>query len=74
MNRIIELRKSYNRLLSLNSELMSERGKLSALASKVLGYEVVADLCNGDEIEFRRILPDGSPDTNDYIRIEGIIK
>ena len=74
MDKITELRKSYNRVSRLNSEITNELGKLSALASAILGYEVVADLCNGDEVEFRRVLPNGSPDTNDCIRIEGIIK
>lgn len=74
MNKIAELRKSYNRVERLNSEIINERGKLSALASEMLGYDVVADLCNGDEIEFRRMLPDGTPDNDDCIRIEDIIK
>lgn len=68
-----ELKRSYNRVSKLNSELIIELGSLSALASKLLGYDVVADLCNGDEIEFRRVLSDGRPDSDDCIRIEDLL-
>lgn len=68
-----ELLNSYNHISKLNDELITELGKLGSIASDILGYEVVADLCNGNEIEFRKMMPDGRPDHKDSIRIEGIL-
>lgn len=42
--------------------------RLGEAASDILGYEVKADLCGGDEIEFR--LPDDAFST---IRIEDVL-
>ena len=62
-----------NKVLSLNIELSSKLQVLAHAASERLGYDVVADLCNGAEIEFRRIMDDGVPDTNSCILLEDIL-
>ena len=54
-------------------QLQSALGQLGAAASDILGYEVVADLCNGEEIEFREVCDNGVADTFSCIRIEEII-
>ena len=56
--------------VSLNAAL----GHLAALASEVLGREVVADLCGGDEIEFRSVNNSGVADAFDTILIEDILR
>ena len=60
-------------VLSLSIELSSTLQKLAHVASERLGYDVVADLCNGAEIEFRRITDDGVADSDSCIRLEEIL-
>ena len=48
--------------------------QLAIAASEVLGYEVVADICEGEEIEFRRVAEDGVADAFSCIRMEEIIE
>lgn len=62
-----------NKVLSLNIDLSSKLQDLARAASERLGYDVVADLCNGAEIEFRRIMDDGVPDTNSCILLEDVL-
>ena len=62
-----------NKVLSLNIDLSSKLQELGRAASERLGYDVVADLCNGGEIEFRRVMGDGVPDTDDCILLEDIL-
>ena len=62
-----------NQVLSLNIDLSSKLQELARAASARLGYDVVADLCNGAEIEFRRIMDDGVPDTDSCILLEDIL-
>ena len=57
----------------LSSELISALEKLSAMASEVLGYEVSADICNGNEIEFRPVGKNDRPDAFETIMIETVI-
>ena len=47
---------------------------LGSKASEILGYEVKADICNGEEIEFRKMSEDGYVDADSCIRMEEIIK
>ena len=61
------------KVLSLNIDLSSKLQELGRAASERLGYDVVADLCNGGEIEFRRVMGDGVPDTDDCILLEDIL-
>lgn len=62
-----------NKILSISSDLTSKLQELARIASEKLGYDVVADLCNGGEIEFRRIMDDGVPDTDSCILLEDIL-
>jgi hypothetical protein len=50
---------------------------LASMASEVLGYEVVADICNGEEIEFRTVMDDSVANVANSdvaIRMEDIIE
>jgi len=54
-------------------EHMNALGNLGKIASEILGFEVIADNCSGNEIEFRKVLNDGVPDSYSTIRLEEII-
>ncbi len=62
-----------DKALSLSIELSDKLQNLARAASERLGYDVVADLCNGAEIEFRRVMDDGVPDTDSCIYLEDIL-
>lgn len=62
-----------NKVLSLSIKLSSKLQELSHAASARLGYDIAADLCNGGEIEFRRVMDDGVPDANSRILLEDIL-
>lgn len=62
-----------NKVLSLSIELSNKLQALARAASERLGYDVVADLCNGAEIEFRRVMDDGMPDTDSCIYLEDVL-
>lgn len=57
-----------------SNDLTSALGALASMASEVLGYEVVADICNGNEIEFRTIMDDSVANNDVAIRMEDIIE
>ena len=63
----------YSICLRLSIRLSNKLQELAHAASERLGYDVVADLCKGGEIEFRRIKEDGVPDSNSCILIEDIL-
>lgn len=67
---IIELN---NKILSMSVDLTSKLQILANVVSERLGYDVIADLCNGYEIEFRRIMGDGVPDDDSCILLEEIL-
>lgn len=56
-----------------SNSLTSALEVLASMASEVLGYEVVADICNGNEIEFRTIINDSVANNDVAIRIGDII-
>ena len=68
--KILDLEK---KVLGTFIQLQSALGQLGAAASEILGYEVVADICNGNEIEFREVGDNGVEDAFSCIRIEEII-
>lgn len=68
--KILDLEK---KVLDASAHLDSALGQLGAAASEILGYEVVADICNGDEIEFREVGDNGVEDAFSCIRIEEVI-
>lgn len=57
-----------------SNSLMSALEALASMASEVLGYEVVADICNGEEIEFRTVMNDSVANDDVAIRMEDIIE
>lgn len=68
-----QLIKLSNDVLSLNIDLSNKLQELARAASERLGYDVIADLCNGSEIEFRVIKYDDVADTDSCIRLEDIL-
>lgn len=68
-----QLRRLVNNVYAASDKLISALSKLSQAASTVLGYEVVADICAGKEIEFRKVDESGVAVWDDCIRIEEII-
>lgn len=57
----------------LSNELTGALEELGAMASEALGYEVIADLCHGNEIEFRPVGENDRPDAFETIMIETVI-
>ena len=74
MNKIQQLKKAEEKVLDASTKLSFALGHLSSIASEIYGEELQADLCNGDEIEFRRIDEHGFVDDFDCIRIEDLEK
>lgn len=64
--------KALNAARKAENTLNAKLGVLALLASEILGYEVVADLCSEANIEFRRVEKDGVADF-DNIRIEDVL-
>ena len=54
-------------------QLSFELSKLGSMASVALGYDVECDVCNGDEIEFRKIEEDGVANSASHIYPEDIL-
>lgn len=51
-----QLLKQYDKCLEYSNKLQNEIEKLSVLASKFAGEDIIADMCSGaDEIEFRKM-------------------
>lgn len=65
----ISLKKQYEKCLKASNNLETELQVLSRIASDVYGQELKADICPGDEIEFRPI-----DDEFICLKIEDIIK
>lgn len=58
--KIIKLLKRQNKkVMSASAKLSSELQELAYIASDATGIQFQADICTGDEIEFRPIAPDG---------------
>lgn len=64
--------REYENTLDAAIRLQSQLGRLSEIVSSYLGEEVVADICGGNEIEFRR-MKDGFVDAYSTMRLEDII-
>ena len=69
-----QLRHLEDEVYKFSSRLVDALGALASVASEILGYDVAADICNGDEIEFRKTSEDGYVDTDSCIRMEDVIK
>lgn len=61
-------------VLTTAGELSIKLGRLSNLATDVLGFDVRADLCSGGEIEFRCVDDRGYVDDFSTIRMEDVIR
>jgi hypothetical protein len=73
MATIKDLNKAYEKALDCENELRGVLEKLSAIASDLYGEELLANICNGSEIEFRTEYdPDGFKSIS--LRIEDIIE
>lgn len=68
-----ELLKRYHSVLDLSNRLNIALQSLGAAASEFCGTEVVAEICNGEEIEFRRVNEEGIADAFNIISIEKIL-
>lgn len=65
-----QLLKQYDKCEKVSSKLQKEMERLSVLASKFAGEELIADMCSGaDEIEFRKM-----GDAWSTIRIEELLE
>jgi hypothetical protein len=64
----------YNRCLEYSNKLDSALQELSSISSKIYGKELQADICDGDEIEFRELDENGYIDSNSVILINEILK
>lgn len=73
MATIKDLNKAYEKALNYQNKLMCTLEDLSIIASDLYGEELVANICNGSEIEFRiEDDPDGLESIS--LRIEDIIE
>lgn len=71
--KIRELKRLEKKVYDYESKLNGSLEGLAIAASLVLGYEVVADLCHGNEIEFRVYGDNDVPDTDSCIKMEEVI-
>lgn len=73
----IMTRKEFNKQIintqKASQQLSFELGILGNMASVALGYNVECDICNGDELEFRKIEEDGVADSASHIYIEDVL-
>ena len=70
----IQLVELYGDCLKLDNRLECSMGELGRLATEIYGEELVAEMCAGNEIEFRRIDDNGFVDAYSTILIEDIIE
>lgn len=72
-NKVRELKRLEQKVYEYENKLRGSLEELAIVASLVLGYEVVADLCPGSEIEFRVYGNNDVPDTESCIKMEEVI-
>lgn len=72
-NKVRDLKRLEQKTYDYESQLSASLEELAKAVSLVLGYEVVADFCHGNEIEFRVYGDNGVPDTDSCIRMEEVI-
>lgn len=66
------LRSAYGKVESAVNSLESAQQELGRVASDLAGMELMADVCGGGEIEFRTVMPDGTPDDLVRLRVEDV--
>lgn len=69
----IQLAELYGDCITLDNRLACKMVELGRLATEIYGEELIADICAGSEIEFRRLSYDGFVDASSTILIEDII-
>ena len=69
-----QIRRLEDNVYKFSSRLNGALQILGSKVSEILGYEVKADICNGEEIEFRKVSEDGYVDSDSCIRIEEVTK
>ena len=69
-----ELKRLEQKVYDYEAKANGALAELANAATQILGYEVVADLCHGSEIEFRIIDDNGRPDSDSCIRMEEVIE
>lgn len=72
MSQRTELKRALKRVYDMGCRLSMALQDLSSIATEIYGEDLQADLCGGNEIEFRRRDEDGYFDAMDCIRIEDI--
>ena len=72
-NKARDLKRLEHKVYDYESKLRGSLEELARAVSPVLGYDVVADLCQGQEIEFRVNGDDDVPDSDSCIRMEDVI-
>ena len=73
VKKVRELKRLEQKVYDYESELNGSLEELAKAASLALGYEVVADLCHGNEIEFRVYGDNDVPDADSCIKMEEVI-
>lgn len=72
--RILE---AYNKCLKAKNSFLAAQENLTKVASELLGVDIIAEICGGGEVEFRRVKGKGADryvDDYDTLRIEDLIK
>lgn len=72
-NKVRDLKRLEQKVYDYESRLKGSLEELAKAASLILGYEVVADFCHGNEIEFRVYGDNDVPDADSCIRMEEVI-
>lgn len=73
VKKVRELKRLEQKVYDYESKLNGSLEELAKAASLALEYEVVADLCHGNEIEFRVYGDNDVPDTDSCIKMEEVI-
>lgn len=68
-----EVQKAYDKVINAIATLNSATDELSIVASKFTGVDLRADVCNGNEIEFRTRDDKGEWDAFSCVRLDDII-
>ena len=69
-----EIKRLEKKVYKCEIELNGALSQLATAVSSVLGYDVVAELCGGSEIEFRIMRSDGIAVDSSCIRMEDVLK
>ena len=68
------LKRQYDKCLKCSIELLSQLELLSITATEIYGEEIVAEICSGNEIEFRTTDANGTTNTDCCIQLEDLLE